>query len=88
MMMCHERIQDKANPDDAEWVFELLDRIFEENGPSAGEIKENGMSLATAGQKKDKDFERVFDLLEKIFEENDSSLEEVIENEMSQTGPG
>ena len=77
MMMCHERIQDKANPDDAEWVFELLDRIFEENGPSAGEIKENGMSLATAGQKKDKDFERVFDLLEKIFEENNLSTEEV-----------
>ena len=88
MMMCHERIQDKANPDDVEWVFELLDRILKESGSSAGEIKENGMSLANAGQKKDKDFERVFDILEKIFEENDSTIEEVKENEMSQAGPG
>ena len=87
-MMCHERIQDKANPDDTEWIFELLDRIFEEKGSSAGEIKEKEMSLVNARQKKDKDFEGVFDLLEKIFEENDSSLKEVKENEVSQAGPG
>ncbi len=76
-MMCQERIQDQANLDDSEWVFELLDRIFEENGSSAGEIKEKGMYLANAEQKKDRDFERVFDLLEKIFEKNNSFTEEV-----------
>jgi hypothetical protein len=86
--MCHDRIQDKANPDDAEWVFELLDRIFEEKGSSAGETKENGIFLADAGQKKDRDFEMVFDLLEKILEEKISSTKEVTENEMSQAGSG
>lgn len=76
-MMCHERIQDKANLDDVEWVFELLDRIFKESGSSAGENKENGIALADSGQKEDRDFEKVSDLLEKIFEENNLSTEEV-----------
>ncbi len=76
-MMCQERIQDQANLDDSECLFELLDRIFVEDGSSAGEIKENGIPLADSGQKDDRDFEKVSDLLEKMFEENNSSTEEV-----------
>jgi hypothetical protein len=88
MMTCHERIQDKANPDDVEWVFDLLEKIFEENDSSTGQIKENGMSKANPRQNVTCDSEWIYDLLEKIFEKNDSSLKEVRENEMSQAGPG
>ncbi|HVP35787.1 MAG TPA: hypothetical protein VMT04_02205 [Terriglobales bacterium] len=68
--MCKEKNADQVKPDDSEWVFELLDRIFKESYPSADKNKENGITLAGSGENDNSDSEKVSDLLEKVFEEN------------------
>jgi DNA-binding NtrC family response regulator len=83
-----KEIRDKTKPCDSEQVYDLLEKVFEENASSAQSIKENEKSKTNPGSNMTGDSERIYDLLDRIFRENDSSLKEVKENEMSQAGTG
>ncbi len=52
-MECPKLIQDKTKTDDSEWVFELLEKIFNEKDSSTEEVKENGMSQTDPGENRD-----------------------------------
>jgi hypothetical protein len=49
-MECPKLIQDHTKTDDSEWVFDLLEKIFNEEDLSTEEVKENGMSQANPGE--------------------------------------
>ena len=52
-MECPKLIQDKTKTDDSEWVFDLLEKIFEKNDSLTEEVKENGMSQTDPGENRD-----------------------------------
>ncbi len=55
-MGCPDIIQTKTKMRDSEWVYDLLEKIFNENNPSTEGVKGHGMSQANPGPNQDRRF--------------------------------